>query len=287
MKECLNQKDYEDIARLQKLCMEVDQVNLKLEIDYKLQLGEAKRETTNEINEFMCYNEGNELIAYIGICDFGGDAMEVHGMVDPEYRRKGVFSRLYSLVKDEWFKRQAPKMLLLSDNSSTSGLGFIKSTGARYAFSEHELFLRDYSKLKIDSSKVTLRKASNEDAEEVERIYGKCFDEEYREENIVMPEDEEKLGIIYYIAEVDNRPIGKINLAIGKIGSIYGFGILPEYRGMGLGRETLIRSIEKLKEHNCEDIMIQVESLNTNAIKLYKSCGFVETSTMDYYEMTK
>jgi len=39
-------------------------------------------------------------------------------------------------------------------------------------------------------------------------------------------------------------------------------------------------SIEKLKEEDLKHIMLQVAVKNKNALNLYKSCGFEETSTM-------
>ncbi|MPN31713.1 hypothetical protein SDC9_179187 [bioreactor metagenome] len=44
-------------------------------------------------------------------------------------------------------------------------------------------------------------------------------------------------------------------------------------------------AIEILKEKGAKDIMLQVEAKNSNALSLYKSCGFEETSTMNYYEL--
>lgn len=287
LKEKLDENDYEDISNLQKLCLETDKTTLKLEIDYKLSGAEEKSEGLENINEFMFY-DGNKLIGYIGICHFGGDAIEVNGMVHPEYRRKGVFKRLFSLVKDEWSKRESQKMLLLSDHNSVSGLGFIKYISADYDFSEYEMYLRNYAKQDLMSRNVVLRKATNKDAKEVTLQNSQYFGVEFKEEDIIMPEEEEKRGMVIYIAEVDNKTVGKIHLEIGDaVSGIYGFGVLQEYRRKGYGREILTRAIEKLKEYNSKEIMLQVAVKNKNALGLYISCGFEETSTMDYYKIEK
>jgi ribosomal protein S18 acetylase RimI-like enzyme len=286
LKEKLDIKDYEDINNLQKLCLKTDQTTLKLELDYKLSRAEEKSEDLRNINEFMFYDE-NKLIGYAGIGHYGGDAIEVNGMVHPEYRRKGVFSRLFSLVKDEWSKRKPLRMLLLSDHNSISGLEFIKHTGAAYDSSEYEMYLRNNPKQNLLVSNVAIRKATNKDAKEVTRQNSEYFGVEYKDEDIIMPEEEEKRGLVIYIAEVDNKTIGKVHLEIGDaVSGIYGFGVLPEYRRKGYGREILIKSIEKLKEYSSKEIMLQVAVKNKNALDLYISCGFEETSTMDYYELT-
>ena len=287
LKEKLDKKDFEDINNLQKLCLEIDKTTLKLELDYKLSRAEDKTEDLTTINEFMYYEE-NKLIGYIGICDFGGEAIEVNGMVHPEYRRRGIFRRLFSLVRDEWSKRKSRKMLLLSDNNSFSGQEFIKQTGTGYDHTEYEMYLKSNVSQDLMLNNVVLRKATNKDGKEIAWQNSIYFDTEFKEEDICMPEEEEKCGSLIYIAEVENKIIGKVHLEIGDdVSGIYGLGVLPEYRRKGYGREILTRAIEKLKEKNSKGIMLQVAAINKGALDLYRSCGFEETSTMDYYKICK
>jgi len=289
LKENIDYDDYLDINNLQKHCLDFDETTLKLEIDYKLSRAVGESGALNSINEFMYYNN-NELIGYIGICHFGGDTLEVNGMVHPEFRRRGVFKKLFRLVKDEWAKRNAQNMLLLSDNNSISGQEFIKSIGASYEHTEYEMFLTSKHKQDILLDNVVLRKANNKDAREITYQDSIYFEIEDKEEDIRIPEDEEKSGMITYLAEVDDKIIGKVRLEVSNsnnIGGIFGLGVKPDYRGKGYGREILIGAIEKLKERNSKEIMLQVATKNNKALNLYKSCGFVETSIMDYYQISK
>lgn len=285
LKERLDKSDYEDINNLQRLCLEMDKTSLKLEIDYKLSRVKGKIANLDNINEFMYY-DGDKLIGYIGVCDFGGPALEVNGMVHPGFRRRGVFKRLFSLLKDEFGKREVVKILLLSDSNSISGQGFIKTTGASFDNSEYEMYLRNKSRQNAITEKVVLRKALNKDSKEIAVQDSIYFNAEFKEESISMIEEEEKCGEITYIAEINNKIIGKVRLELSDdLGGIYGFGVLPEYRRKGFGRQILTLSIEKLKEKNPKNIMLQVSVKNKNALNLYKSCGFEETSTMDYFEL--
>lgn len=287
LKEHLDYNDYVDISKLQTICLDFDKTTLKLEIDYKLSRAEENKGDLNKINEFMYYND-NELIGYIGICFFGGGTLEVNGMVHPEFRRRGIFKRLFHLAKDEWTRRKAQNVLLLSDRNSISGQEFIKSTRAFYEHSEYEMFLRSNPKQDMLLDNVILRKATNKDAREIQYQNSIYFDIEYNEENMIMPEDEEKCGMIIYIAEVDSKIIGKVHLEVSNdIGGIFGLGVTPDYRGKGYGRGILIGAIEKLKERNPKEIMLQVAAKNEKALNLYKSSGFVETSIMDYYKISQ
>ncbi|WP_336771492.1 GNAT family N-acetyltransferase [Paenibacillus sp. MMO-58] len=284
------------INRLQERCLREDQTTLKLELDYKLGVySGTDRSGIRQINEYM-YFDGHELIGYMGICEFGGadTPLEVNGMVHPEYRRQGVFDTLSRLVLAEWSRRSSKSMLLLSDRKSEAGQAFIQGTGAEYHHSEHEMYLRVYRPVIHDDLKgIVFRKATNADAREIHRqnaIYfgDKLGEEETNEvmEGMILPEEEEQRGMTIYLAEADQQVIGKVHLQHSPgIGGIYGLGVLPEYRGKGYGRAILLKAIDKLKESSAGEIMLQVAVENANALRLYQSCGFVETSTMDYYEL--
>lgn len=284
LKEYLTQKDYYDINNLREICINTDNLSLKLEIDYKVNRQRKKSKNIENINEFMFYND-DILIGYIGICDFGGDNLEINGMVHPDYRRNGVFTKLYDLVKDEWNKRNKKSILLLSDSNSIVGISFIKNRCDIYDHSEYEMFLnKDFVQEQIISD-IELRNATIYDSKEIAWQNSIYFDNEYNGESFPMPALEEKSFI--YLAIVNDIIIGKVHIEINNgIGGIYGLGVLPEYRSKGYGRQILMMAIEKLKEKDSIEIMLQVEVKNKNALNLYRSCGFEETSIMDYYRVS-
>ncbi|MEA4903037.1 GNAT family N-acetyltransferase [Desulfitobacterium sp.] len=288
LRKNLERLSYTHISNLQKICLEHDGTVLKLELDYKLGRAEGKSGALKAINEFMYYDD-DTLVGYIGICDFGGDQIEVNGMVHPEYRRKGIFKSLFSLVKDEWSKRKAEGMLLLSDRDSFAGQEFIKGIpGSAYNHTEYEMFIKNKPRQELNMSEVVLRKATNCDAREIARQNAIYFGEEFKEEGMLIPEEEEKCGMIIYLAEVRNNVIGKVHLDVSaSVGGIYGLGVLPECRGKGYGRGILTQAIQQLIKKNFKGIMLQVNVKNENALNLYRSCGFEVTSTMDYYELKK
>ena len=300
LKSNLDQKDYELIHMLEIQCAQNDQVTLKLELDYKL--SDAKNRTADtvisDINEFMYFN-GEELIGYIGICSFGGitQPLEITGMVQPKYRRQGIFSKLMELVIEECRRRDAEGILAMCDKKSISGQGFLKKISAVYKFSEFEMYLNHKSYEKVEKQRpsgITFRKAVNADATEITRQNMIYFGDDSEGENensedssILLPEEEEKRGMTIYIAEKEEKVIGKVNLQMSDSGTggIYGLGVLPEFRGKGFGRAILTFGVEKLKDANATEVMLQVAAENGTALNLYKSCGFQETSVMDYFEL--
>lgn len=279
-------------------CSNENQITLKLEHDYKLSdaINRADKAGIRDINEFMYFTD-EQLVGYIGICDFGGASapLEITGMVHPNYRQQGIFSILFELAIAECRRRNAGSILALCDRKSVPGQKFLERVGAVYKVSEFEMYLHDESfEMNEELLRgINFRKATNADAFEIARQNAIYFGDHPKEEDenaphkgILLPEDEERRGMTIYLAEKDDQIIGKVHLQlINSLGGIYGLGVLPENRGKGFGRAILLKSIEKLKDAKAAKIMLQVAAENATALSLYKSCGFQETSVMDYFEL--
>ncbi len=281
---------YKAVSKLEDICKKHDEVRLKLELEYKLAKEDAPDNSTVEkADEFTCW-DGDELVGYIGIDDFGGRTLEVNGMVHPDYRRKGVFKELFSLVRKEWMERPSDFMLLLSDRKSAAGRSFIETTDSFYDHTEYEMVLSDslFDNAKESSKGLILRQACNDDALEIARQNSIYFGEELSAQKLLDIELEKKRGFHVYIALLGGIIVGKVHLhLINGEGGIFGLGIIPENRGKGLGRELLLRSVEKLKELHANHIYLQVDADNDTALGLYQSCGFEENYSMEYYKLKK
>lgn len=281
LKKYINEEDYKRINELKNLCGDGD-INLKLELDYKLNIKKEFDRPLNDINEFLYYAD-DVLIGYLGICCFGGYTTEVTGMVHPNWRRKNIFSKLYKLALEECKRINAEKILLVCDNKSNSGLEFIKSLGADYSFSEYSMILNNNNAIE-EKTFINLRKALNSDGKEISRQNSLYFSSHGEKE--VFPEEEEKYNSITYMIELQGRIIGKIRTDLnGSSAFIYGFGILPNYRGQGYGRAALNAALAMLKKQNIIVVGLEVAAENSRALNLYKSCGFVEENVMDYYKI--
>jgi len=66
---------------------------------------------------------------------------------------------------------------------------------------------------------------------------------------------------------------------------IYAFGVLPEYRGRGIGRQLLTEVCQQLRTEGRTRIALEVETTNATAHRLYLACGFVERTTYGYYAL--
>ena len=53
------------------------------------------------------------------------------------------------------------------------------------------------------------------------------------------------------------------------------FGIIPDYRGLGLSKPFLYQIINAAKQEGVETLYLDVNSKNDLAVNLYKDIGFI------------
>ena len=96
-----------------------------------------------------------------------------------------------------------------------------------------------------------------------------------------------KNGPVYYAIDKD-RVVGWCdvfpysNVRLSHRGTL-GMGLIPEYRGQGLGSKLLSSVIEHSKRYGLEKIELNVYTSNTSAIALYKKFGFEQEGLIKKY----
>jgi len=72
------------------------------------------------------------------------------------------------------------------------------------------------------------------------------------------------------------------------VGIVFGFGVLPEFRGRGYGREILRDMLFIMAESgHLKRLLLEVACENRKALGLYQSCGFRETAVYNYYKIAE
>ncbi len=66
----------------------------------------------------------------------------------------------------------------------------------------------------------------------------------------------------------------------GPIGAIQNVGVLPPYRGLGLGRALVDRALQGFRHAGLERAFLEVTAENTAAVKLYRDVGFRRCKTL-------
>ena len=289
-KQILTESEVTEIERLARICNNHE--NLHMRIGW-IRLRPQQREENNNFlfNDFLFYEDGI-LTGYLVLDDHGTAARELTGMVHPEHRRKGIFTALLAAAKEESRGRGVRKLILICEDSSRSGRAFVTATGAHYDSSEYRMVLETFREKKIFDDRLFFRQANESDLEALVTILVDGFDDTVEEVKSSITDSFEEPYCHFYLAtfgEVSlgcNEPVACLKLyeMQDEVG-IYGFVVRSAYRGRGYGRQMLEETIRTIQARSQKKIMLEVDTQNTNAIGLYRSCGFKETTTYGYYSL--
>jgi ribosomal protein S18 acetylase RimI-like enzyme len=278
-KQTLTADEIAEIERLAQVCDAYDRATMRVNWDTL-----ASR-SGSEVNDFLHYQDGR-LIGVLSLYIFGRSEAEASGMVHPDERRRGIFRALTDAAIEELRRRSVPKVIFFSDHESRSGIAALEAIGAQYGYSEYKMVLDEPRIPTSFDERLRVEHAGPKDADDVARIITLCFgiDEADMRQGIAKNVGNESHR--YIIARLDDAPIGALNLQIDEKGSgIYGFGVLPEQRGRGYGRQILARTIEYALAEGRRPIFLEVAPENERALGLYTSVGFKQTNRYDYYTM--
>ena len=67
---------------------------------------------------------------------------------------------------------------------------------------------------------------------------------------------------------------------LGPIGAIQNLGVIPSYRGIGLGRALVHRALAGFQEAGLHRAYLEVTAENNAAVQLYRSLGFRRAKTL-------
>jgi ribosomal protein S18 acetylase RimI-like enzyme len=278
-KRSLTAGELAEIEQLGQICDAHDQATMRFN------WGSLAARSGNEVNDFLYYQNGR-LIGTLSLYTFGRSEAEASGMVHPDERRKGIFRTLVGVALDELRRRAMPKLIFFCDHKSRPGIAALEAIGAQYGYSEYKMELGEPQMPASFDERLRVARAGSEDADEVGHILAVCFGMDETEIRQGVHKNIESGSHRYIIARLDGVPIGALNLQIEENESgIYGFGVLPEHRGRGYGRQILARTIEYALVEGRRPIILEVAPENERALGLYTSVGFRETHRYDYYIM--
>jgi ribosomal protein S18 acetylase RimI-like enzyme len=271
----LTKDELRGIKELQEICEEEGGFQLKLNFDMLANRAENSQE------DFFHYEDG-KLVGFLGSYGFGNKA-ELCGMVHPDYRRKGIFSRLLGVGLEAAKIQNFKTILLNAPSQSVSAKGFLTTVPCTYSFAEYQMKWQE-TNLNEDPS-VTLRPSySAEDMEAEIQLEVTAFgfnEKEAREYNRVLRKTSSDQHLII---EADGKTAGKIRVAESNGEAwIYGFAVFPELQGKGIGRKALSKVVLMERQKGLP-VFLEVEAENAHALKLYESCGFKSYHSQDYYQ---
>ena len=268
----LTTKQLQDIEQLQKECEAHDGIQLKLNRD-------MLRDRQNDQLDYFLY-EQDKLIAFLGLYPFGS-TVEVCGMAKPTERRNLHFTHLFhqgmNTVEENGYK----KILLNAPAGSKEAKAFLAHIGATYAFSEHQMTWREKDLETVDG--FTLRHATEADLAMRVRLDAECFGIPEEDAKVTESRIDGETDTDMWMIDVGEETIGKIRVKREDGEAwIYGFSILSAFQGKGTGRKVLQHIVQEQRAKGYS-VHLEVETRNSNALRLYESVGFEVVHAQDYY----
>lgn len=281
-RQIMDSKELDALKGLEESCNRFEGLRLRLN------WGMLTVRLPDETNDFLCYDESGKLIGYLGVYGFGGPEVEINGMVHPEHRRRGIFSDLLKTAFQVLSAKGVTGFLLINERASGSGAAFIKTFDAPLDHSEYRMELRELRPARENKGRVKVKTVGTEDIPALAHIDANCFD--MKDEETIKFYEPSRLGKNdrLFKAELEDKVIGKFKLHNERRDIlIFGFGLLPEYRGKGFGREILNIAVGKALEQKPGKVALEVDCENEVALSLYTSSGFRIITTYDYYRLRK
>ncbi|MEI5906804.1 GNAT family N-acetyltransferase [Bacillus spongiae] len=262
------------IQQLQERCEKEEQILLKLNWDL---LNTRKK---SEKRDFF-YEDNGQLVGFLGLYSFGSK-VEICGMVHPEYRNRGIFSTLLKEALAICDSENISTILLNAPAASESAKKFLQNRSFSYRFSEYEM---QWEETSLNSTEdVVIRKATKEDLPLEIELDVRCFQFSQKDALEYNERIKKENTQSFYMIEHAGVTVGKMRLDYtNEEAWIYGFAILPEYQGKGIGRKALVNMVMAEQEKE-RPVFLEVEATNKHALKLYNDCGFKPYSVQDYYE---
>lgn len=238
----------------------------------------------SDINAFLLY-DNNTLLSAITLFAPRKSEAELSAFTLPEFRRKGLFSKLLNEVKIELTARGIPDLLFVCDKSSRDGRNVVDHFNANYEYSEYFMKLNPQKvpDFKMDTG-LQIREAMLDDKPAFVVINMLSFNETKEETEKFINDIFLSDRRIFHTLLFHNKIIGMIGIYIEeKRYYICGFCIDPEYRNRGLGRQALNYTVKKCCNMRPEkEIVLEVRVDNMNALSLYKEAGFQIITAYDY-----
>jgi ribosomal protein S18 acetylase RimI-like enzyme len=277
----LTEEQAEQARALRDVCNSADGLDLKLGISASFTAQSA------EPYAFLCALDG----VLVGFCTLSGDddpELELCGMVHPAYRRRGIGRALLNAALASARRRLATlRVLAICEDASAAGRAFVAAAGGKHSFSENRMETAATPPAHATARTLDVREASQDEARDLARVIATSFgqSDDHMAEDIIRDMTVE--GERYFLARLgdkSNEPVGAFKIFVDKPKAyIYAFGVLPEYRRRGYGREILEDILPRLFAEGWTAVGLEVDADNTPAQALYRSVGFHDVTVYGYY----
>src|SRR5262245_7477731 len=154
---------------LARMCNQLEGLTLKLNV--------SRDAEGMPVNKWLYYDQG-ALVGYAAL-DGGPPEAELCGMVAAPYRRQGIARVLPDAVTDACRRANIYRLLLICEDASRSGQGFVRAIGAAHSFSELHMEMDAPAVVAQSQSDVLVREVTPDDYDALAQVLVSAFGGSY------------------------------------------------------------------------------------------------------------
>jgi ribosomal protein S18 acetylase RimI-like enzyme len=271
-----------EVRALAALCNARDGLDLKLTVEVS---EDDEALPAEPAQAFLRYERG-ALVGYAALDYGGGHEAELCGMVHPAARHRGIGQALLAAARAACPALGVSELLLICEAQSVDGVRFATaaSTGPRFAEDHMERDAVLAGAPAFTTPRLDIRAATGGDVEAVIRVLGGAFGRGAERERERVERTLRAGRSRYYLAHLAGEAVGVAHvIPLDARTGIYGFGVVPEQQGRGIGRAILSQLMELLRAQSATRYALEVDTTNAPARAVYRACGFNITTTYGYY----
>lgn len=273
----LTKAQTEEIRIFEQLCNSYDNTNSTLFLSNNFNFDKTMK-------SFFLMYENAVLVSVMVLFIPTKKEAEIYALTLPEYRKKGCFTQLLKLAKDELKLFNLNNILFVHNPKTTHAKHILNKLCATYEFSEYTMHY-DGGKIDYQADFLSLVHVENEiDKETIVKTFTSAFPSENPEDsahwfecNFSSPTNK------IYKAVANEKIVG--TLCVGyeqEPVSVFGLCIHKDEQGKGYGKAMLLSILSELTAKN-HAIHLDVNSSNDIAFAMYQKYGFKITAQNDYY----
>lgn len=275
--ECTNLSPQQNIEvkSLINICEEYDNAKSCIQMDHSLN-------SIKELKGWILYYTMGELTGILSMISIIKNEAEISLCVKPNFRKKGIAGEIFEIACKHLYENNVETILIACDRKSKDGIDAL--TNGNFSI-HHTEYTMKYTKPGDTKNKgLEIRAIENNDIEEVAHIINELFGGDYEGNRSFIESSIKADSREGYAGIVNDEIISVLFVAYDEDISINTLGVIKKEQNKGYGKE-FVKSIIKQISCKDKDIVIDVDSTNKRAYKLYKSIGFMETITIDYYKI--
>lgn len=242
---------------------------------------------------FLLYFEDN-IIGFAGCMRNVSNAKNAffQELIHPAYRQQGIGRKLYDIFLEHLKKNDIKKVRTVVNEHMPQSISFLQRRGFimdSYMW-KMNMELGDMEYIKTPTEKYNIRVATIEDNKDYVDIMNSGFKEEGEE----LYTDRSFIRIfgsadkhIFFI-EQNSKIVATVAISLQKDkdrGYITNLTVYKDFRRKGFGEIALCHCINVAKEAGLQNVALNVDGTNTNALNLYEKIGFVKKYTEKIFEL--